>query len=90
MRISAAAAAISLFGIGYLIKYLLHLTTFCDTLLSGIPAQGFFFLSLILLTIVFFLILLPLERIADYEARQNNKYTYRTSAREHLQRRGSF
>ncbi|KAJ1722480.1 hypothetical protein LPJ53_003120 [Coemansia erecta] len=36
------------------------------------------------------LILWPLEKIADWEAQRSSGYKYRTSAREHLKRRGSF
>ncbi|ORY91409.1 hypothetical protein BCR43DRAFT_499040 [Syncephalastrum racemosum] len=35
-------------------------------------------------------IFIPLERIAEAEAQRSAGYPYRTSAREQLQRRGSF
>ncbi|KAJ2632873.1 hypothetical protein H4R22_000918 [Coemansia sp. RSA 1290] len=35
-------------------------------------------------------VLWPLARIADWEAQKSGNYKYRTSAREHLKRRGSF
>lgn len=38
----------------------------------------------------FLLIFIPLERMADNESIQNPLASLRTSAREHLQRRGSF
>ncbi|KAG9307773.1 hypothetical protein G9A89_023338 [Geosiphon pyriformis] len=46
--------------------------------------------ALFALTILFLLILYPLYRIADYESKRSEGYPYRTSAREHLQRRGNF
>ncbi|KAK3828959.1 MAG: hypothetical protein J3Q66DRAFT_22152 [Benniella sp.] len=46
--------------------------------------------AVLILLLLFFLILIPLERIANFEARRKEEYPYRTSAREHLQRRGSF
>ncbi|KAK9764450.1 hypothetical protein K7432_008034, partial [Basidiobolus ranarum] len=46
--------------------------------------------ALLGLTLSFSLILIPLERIAHYESTKNIGYPFRTSAREHLQRRGSF
>ncbi|KAJ1735734.1 hypothetical protein LPJ61_000386 [Coemansia biformis] len=36
------------------------------------------------------LLLWPLAKVADWEAQQSAQCTYRTSAREHLKRRGSF
>ncbi|KAJ2321869.1 hypothetical protein GGI00_006001 [Coemansia sp. RSA 2681] len=36
------------------------------------------------------LFLWPLARVADWEAQNSTGYKYRTSAREHLKRRGSF
>ncbi|KAJ1964224.1 hypothetical protein IWQ62_002994 [Dispira parvispora] len=42
------------------------------------------------LTVVFLAILWPLERIAEYEHQSTSECSYRTSAREHLRRRGSF
>ncbi|ORZ22007.1 hypothetical protein BCR42DRAFT_405309 [Absidia repens] len=39
---------------------------------------------------IYFIILIPLERIAEAENCKNPKSTFRTSAKEHLQRRGSF
>ncbi|KAI8085191.1 uncharacterized protein BX664DRAFT_338771 [Halteromyces radiatus] len=39
---------------------------------------------------IYLMILIPLERIAEAEACKNPKSTFRTSAQEHLQRRGSF
>ncbi|KAI8646143.1 hypothetical protein BD408DRAFT_21539 [Parasitella parasitica] len=38
----------------------------------------------------FLLIYIPLESIAEAESTQNPSTALRTSAREHLQRRGSF
>lgn len=38
----------------------------------------------------YLVIFIPLERIADIEAQRSAGYPFRTSAREHLQRRGSF
>ncbi|KAJ2714367.1 hypothetical protein H4R19_001766 [Coemansia spiralis] len=36
------------------------------------------------------LLLWPLAKVADWEAQHSADCTYRTSAREHLKRRGSF
>ncbi|RUS21727.1 hypothetical protein BC937DRAFT_91699 [Endogone sp. FLAS-F59071] len=55
-----------------------------------IAPQRYLLYVLLGLSILFVLILIPLERIASYESRRNVGYPYRTSAREHLQRRGSF
>ncbi|KAI9315831.1 hypothetical protein BX666DRAFT_1951919 [Dichotomocladium elegans] len=48
------------------------------------------FYVLITLSAIYLVILSPLEQIAEFEARSNAGYPFRTSAREHLQRRGSF
>ncbi|KAI8890408.1 hypothetical protein K501DRAFT_206287 [Backusella circina FSU 941] len=45
---------------------------------------------LLSITLLFLVIFIPLERIAQYEANENPLATSRTSAREQLQRRGSF
>ncbi|ORX43490.1 hypothetical protein DM01DRAFT_1200160 [Hesseltinella vesiculosa] len=39
---------------------------------------------------IYLSILIPLERIAVHEAEQRPKTSFRTSAQEHLKRRGSF
>ncbi|KAI7859958.1 hypothetical protein BDC45DRAFT_563984 [Circinella umbellata] len=45
---------------------------------------------LIALAASYLVIFIPLERIAEGEAQSSAGYPFRTSAREHLQRRGSF
>ncbi|KAI9288149.1 hypothetical protein BC943DRAFT_317884 [Umbelopsis sp. AD052] len=42
------------------------------------------------LILSYIFILIPLERIASIESKRSEGYPFRTSAREHLQRRGSF
>ncbi|KAI8072182.1 uncharacterized protein B0P05DRAFT_549209 [Gilbertella persicaria] len=70
------------FGLGYmtastrLVNYLLQEKTVLYILSS--------------LCICFLLIYFPLDFIAQHESTQNPMTNLRTSAREHLQRRGSF
>lgn len=46
--------------------------------------------ALITLTLIFIVIAIPLERLARPESAKYASHPLRTSAREHLKRRGSF
>ncbi|KAI8070778.1 hypothetical protein BC940DRAFT_295537 [Gongronella butleri] len=76
-------------GIVILAFWLGYLTATCDLfdLLSHVRPVIY-----ILCTIgsLYLSILIPLERLADNEARKHPKTSFRTSAQEHLKRRGSF
>ncbi|KAG0033957.1 hypothetical protein BGZ81_006625 [Podila clonocystis] len=91
MRTYLISAAIS-FALGYyacnfaLISNIYNFT-------ASVPEtthKRYLLYALLILLLLFVLILIPLERIANFEARRKQDYPYRTSAREHLQRRGSF
>ncbi|KAJ1660909.1 hypothetical protein IWQ61_000213 [Dispira simplex] len=80
------------FGVGYLTRHL-DLLTITRDIIHDLPATSHKPLLLGCfcgLTVVFLVILWPLERIAEYEHQSTSECSYRTSAREHLRRRGSF
>ncbi|KAG2186914.1 hypothetical protein INT44_003141 [Umbelopsis vinacea] len=54
------------------------------------PPQRGIILVVVGLILSYIFILIPLERIASIESKRSEGYPFRTSAREHLQRRGSF
>ncbi|EXX61077.1 hypothetical protein RhiirA1_13700 [Rhizophagus irregularis] len=83
---------IASFGVGYIACHNNLVNKLYETF-NDIPStthKRHLLYVLIGLSLLFLLILIPLYRIADYESKRNNGYPYRTSAREHLQRRGSF
>ncbi|CAO3643274.1 unnamed protein product [Mucor fragilis] len=70
------------FGLGYMTAH--------NKLISYMLQEKTVLYIAIGLTASFLLIYIPLERIAEAESIQNPLTPLRTSAREHLQRRGSF
>ncbi|RIB10805.1 hypothetical protein C2G38_2105205 [Gigaspora rosea] len=80
------------FGVGYIACHY-NLVTKLYEAFNDIPStthKRHLLYVFVGLSILFLFIFIPLYRIAEYESRRNNGYPYRTSAREHLQRRGSF
>ncbi|CAG8432878.1 4707_t:CDS:10 [Diversispora eburnea] len=78
------------FGVGYITCHCNLVTKFFEAF-NNIPStthKRHLLYVFIGLGILFLLILIPLYRIADYESKRNNSYPYRTSARDHLRRRG--
>ncbi|KAF1803576.1 hypothetical protein V8B55DRAFT_1506713 [Mucor lusitanicus] len=70
------------FGLGYMTAY--------NELIAYMLQEKTALYIVMGLTASFLLICIPLERIAEAESIQNPLTALRTSAREHLQRRGSF
>ncbi|KAI9478801.1 MAG: hypothetical protein EXX96DRAFT_572348 [Benjaminiella poitrasii] len=70
------------FGLGYV--------TASSNLLNYLLQEKTVLYIFLILGASFFLIYIPLEQIAEAESIQNPLSPLRTSAREHLQRRGSF
>lgn len=91
MRTILISAALS-FAFGYSACNFAIISTICDVAAS-VPETShkrYLLYAILILVVLFVLILIPLERIANFEARRKQDYPFRTSAREHLQRRGSF
>ncbi|ORZ07246.1 hypothetical protein BCR41DRAFT_161621 [Lobosporangium transversale] len=94
MRTYLISAALS-FTLGYCACNFAIISTIYD-FVASVPEtthkvkNRYLLYALLILLALFILILIPLERIANFEARRKQDYPYRTSAREHLQRRGSF
>ncbi|KAI8581531.1 hypothetical protein K450DRAFT_231757 [Umbelopsis ramanniana AG] len=80
------------FSLGYLTsQYGLFgsvIEEFVDVTLSSNKRGIILVVAGLILSYIF--ILIPLERIASIESKRSEGYPFRTSAREHLQRRGSF
>lgn len=77
------------FGILFLTFWLGYLTASNQLLHCILQKHVLYIISSI--TSLYLLIFIPLERIAEKESRNNPpNQTLRTSAKEHLQRRGSF
>ncbi|KAG2234105.1 hypothetical protein BDF21DRAFT_488930 [Thamnidium elegans] len=76
--------------IGVVLAFALGYLTASNKLFTYLLQEKIVLYVLLGLTGCFLLILIPLERIAEAESIQHPLLSMRTSAREHLQRRGSF
>lgn len=83
------------FAIGYLTRHFnplnwtqIKAAVFCK--LEQLPPTLLATLGILATIISLLLIFWPLAKIADWETQRSIGYKYRTSAREHLKRRGSF
>ncbi|KAI9301725.1 hypothetical protein BJ944DRAFT_271046 [Cunninghamella echinulata] len=79
----------ALLGVVILAFWLGYLSATCDIFDFFIQFKLIIYIICIIGGI-YLVMLIPLERIAEAEACRNPKSVMRTSAKEHLQRRGSF
>ncbi|KAI9362869.1 hypothetical protein BD770DRAFT_381965 [Pilaira anomala] len=76
--------------VGIVLAFVLGYLTASNKLLTYLLQEKVVLYVMLGLTACFLVILIPLERLAEAESVQHPLLSMRTSAREHLQRRGSF
>ncbi|KAJ1925172.1 hypothetical protein IWQ60_004732 [Tieghemiomyces parasiticus] len=80
------------FGVGYFTRHF-DLITFTRDFVEALPDtahKSLLMLCLLGICLVFLAIVIPLERIAEFEHGSSLDYHHHSSAREQLKRRGSF